>query len=234
MFGKKTFAALLSAAALISGASTSQAAVTTTNFQSTASLENTGVTFNGSVTYDDVAKLLTFNLKNTSSFQSVITGFYFNIAGDAVASYNAVNNVTSVGVDEAAFADNNSLSPFGTFDAGVALTNLSQQQVRGIDEGETGIFTFDVSGLEAGSLSSIDFLTDKNSGGGISGALAVRYQSVGENAELSDKVFGGAVGGGNPNNPPAVPLPPAAWMGLITLGMIGYKMRQKKLDASIA
>ena len=88
-----------------------------------------------------------------------------------------------------------------------------------------------LSGADASTLTSIDFLTDTNSGGGLTGAFAVRYQSVGLNAALSDKVFGAAIGGGG--QPPVVPLPPAVWMGLVTMGMIGVRqLRQRKLLAA--
>jgi len=230
-FFKKSLVRLAAAAGLFLGvAAPMQAGITTTSFESTDALENTGVTFDGTVKYDDVLKLLTIDLRNTSGFQSVITGFYFNIAGNAIATYNVVDAPT-VGVNEGSFAAATSLAPFGTFDSGVTLQNLSQQQVRGIDEGETGTFTFNLSGADAGTLTSIDFLTDTNSGGGLTGAFAVRYQSVGLNAELSDKVFGAAIGGGG--QPPVVPLPPAAWMGLVTMGMIGLRqLRQRKLLAA--
>jgi hypothetical protein len=158
--------------------------------------------------------------------------------------------VTTVGVDEASFGTDTSLPPFGTWDAGVKLTNLSQQQVRGIDEGETGTFTFNLLGADAGTLNALSFFTNKNSGGGLTGAFAVRYQSVGANANQSDKVMGmgvnfvdvprdpgddtppgGGGGGGGDNNPPpqAVPLPPAVWAALATMGMGGLNaLRRRK------
>lgn len=227
MLFKKSFIRLAAVAGmLLVAGSAAKAGISTVSFASTDNLENTGVTFDGSVKYDNVVGLLTVDLRNTSTFQSVITGFYFNIHGTATATYNQVDAIATPGVNEASFAANTSLQPFGTFDAGLALTNLSQQQVRGIDETETGVFLFNVSGADANSLNAIDFLTDTNSGGGLTGAFAVRFQSVGENAELSDKVFGAAIREQNP--PPAVPLPPAAWMGLVTMGMIGLRhLRQR-------
>jgi len=214
VLGAAAAAALLGFA---SGARPAGAAVTSVEFTSGDSIENTGVTFDGTISYDSVSKLLSVDLANTSSFQSVITGFFFNIAGSATADYNAADDAATAGVDESAFANNLTLSPFGTWDAGVLLQNLSQQQVRGIDEGEAGRFTFDLTGAGAGDLAAIDFITDENSGGGLSGAFAVRYQSVGDNAEMSDKVLGVVI----TPPPTAIPLPPAAWAGLATMGMIG-------------
>jgi hypothetical protein len=194
------------------------ASVTSVNFESSESIENTGVTCDGSVSYDDTANLLTLTLSNTSGFQSVITGFYFNISGDASATYDATNDPATSGVDESAFAFETALPPFGSFDAGAKLQNLSQQQVRGIDEGETGSFTFNISGADADLLKAINFLTDINSGGGLTGALAVRYQSVGPNAQLSDKVIGVSVGGEEPP-PHAIPLPPAVGAALVSMAI---------------
>lgn len=187
------------------------AGVTALNFESGGSIEETGVTFTGTLSYDDVANLLTVSLNNTSTFQSVITGIRFNVAGDAAADYRALDDAGTPGVIESAFGDGTALSPFGTFDAGASLQNLSQQQVRGIDEGETGRFTFDVSGADADRLRAIDFFTDELGGGGLSGAFAVRYQSVGADAEGSDKAVAVL----------AAPLPPAAWAGLLTMGLAG-------------
>ena len=226
---KKTAWAFLASAAVMAGAHTASAGVTSINFESAASIEDTGVTFAGSMSYDDVAHLLTVNLQNTSSFQSVITGFYFNVAGDATADYN-VADASTVGVDEGSFANDYTLQPFGTWDAGVFLQNLSKQQVRGIDEGETGLFTFDLSGPDADALRAIDFITDANSGGGLSGALAVRFQSVGRNGALSDKVLGVVIGDDNGGPPPTpVPLPPGAWAGLITMGVAGFTQLRSRM-----
>jgi hypothetical protein len=229
VIAKKTACALVaSAAAVLAGAHPAAAGVTSINFQSGASLEDTGVTFAGSMSYDDVGRLLTVDLANTSSFQSVITGFCFNVAGDATADYNASDDAGTAGVDESAFANDFSLPPFGAFDAGVFLQNLSKQQVRGIDEGESGRFTFDLSGIGAASLTAGDFFSDVNTGGGLSGAFAVRFQSVGSKGQLSDKVMGvlvddGDNGGGDNGGPPPtpVPLPPGAWAGLLTMGVAG-------------
>ena len=227
--GKGLRALGVAAVAGLVGTSAAYAGVTSLGFASTDSLEDTGVTFSGTLTYDDVAQLVTVELSNTSSFQSVITGFYFNIDGNASASYNAADNGTS-GVLESAFAFSNSLAPFGTFDAGAVLTNLSQQQVRGIDEGETGIFTFSLSGDDAGSLSATSFLSQANSGGGISGPFAVRYQSVGDNAALSDKL----VGVGDAGDPPVVvPLPPAAWAALATMGFGGLAKFRRRFRPAV-
>lgn len=215
----------LGAAAMIAmaAAGTASAGVTQVSFKTGDSLENTGVEFTGTLSYDDVSNQLSINLNNTSSIQSVVTGFYFNIAGNASATYNAVNDGSTAGVDEGAFGFDNSLSPFGTWDAGAFLQDLSVQQVKGIDEGETGKFTFNITGADANMLEALDFFTETNSGGGLEGAFAVRYQSVGDNAQFSDKVMGIIDDGPNPPPPPAIPLPPAAWAALVTMGLAGLR-----------
>lgn len=214
-------AAAMAAGVFAGAAQSASAGVTSVNFKSGASIEETGVSFEGSLSYDDMTRLLTVDLANTSSFQSVITSFFFNVAGDATADYNAVDDAGTSGVVESAFANSYTLSPFGTFDAGVFLQNLSQQQVRGIDEGEAGRFTFDVTGADADSLAALDFFTDELGGGGLSGAFAVRFQSVGPNGTMSDKVLGLLLDDETPPPPTAIPLPPAAWAGLLTMGVAG-------------
>ena len=208
-------------AAFAGAAGSAQAGVSTVNFQSGNSIEETGVTFTGSMAYDDSANLLTVNLSNTSAFQSVITGFFFNISGNAAAGYSAVDNAGTSGVNEGSFGFATSLSPFGTWDAGAFLQNLSQQQVRGIDEGETGTFQFNISGADKDALEAMDFFTDTNSGGGLTGAFAVRYQSVGLDANASDKVMGLLIDDETPGPPAEIPLPPAAWAALATMGITG-------------
>ena len=216
-----TFAAVAAAAVALTGvAQPASAGVTQLSFQSGDSIENTGVTFDGTLSYDDAAKLLTVNLSNTSSFQSVITGFYFNVAGNATIDYNVTDDAGTAGVLESAFDNDNTLSPFGTFDGGVFLQDLSMQQVKGIDEGETGIFTFDIDGPDAGSLTAGSFFSETNDGGGLESPFFVRYQSVGDRAADSDKV--GAV---------AVPLPPAAWAALLTMGVAGMTRLRKRVTA---
>ena len=208
-------------AAFAGAAGSAQAGVSTVDFQTGNDLENTGVTFTGSMAYDDSANQLTVNLSNTSAFQSVITGFFFNIHGNAAAAYSAVDNAGTVGVNEGSFGSATTLQPFGTWDAGAFLQNLSQQQVRGIDEGETGTFKFNITGADKNILEAMDFFTDTNSGGGLTGAFAVRYQSVGPNAALSDKVMGLMIEDETPPPPTEIPLPPAAWAALATMGITG-------------
>jgi hypothetical protein len=215
------------AATLLAGWPTAaDAGVTQIQFTSGAGIENTGVTFAGTLSYDDVADLLTVRLSNTSAMRSVITGFYFNVAGDgATAGYRTADDASTAGVVESSFGGAATLNPFGTFDAGAALQDLSQRQFRGIDEGETGVFAFDVAGARAGSLRAADFFHEQRSGGGLSGAFAVRYQSIGDAGNQSDKVVGALSG------PLAAPMPPAVWAGLstMTLAAMGhYQARRRR------
>ena len=219
----RTIGAAAVLAAFAGAAGSAQAGVSTVNFTTGDSIEQTGVTFTGSLAYDDSANTLTVNLSNTSAFQSVITGFFFNNSGNAAASYTAVDNAGTIGVSEGSFGSATSLSPFGTWDAGAFLQDFSQQQVHGIDEGETGSFTFNITGADKDVLGAMDFFTGTNSGGGLTGAFAVRYQSVGPNSALSDKVMGLLIDGGEEAPPPPaeIPLPPAAWAALATMGVTG-------------
>lgn len=197
---KKVLLALVAALGMSSAA---QAATTSVPIITGTCLEDTGVTFSGDVTYNSDTQVLQISLTNTSGFQSVITGFFFDITGDSTATFTDVNDPATTGVDESAFEEDTSLPPFGDFDAGVSLADLSMQQVKGIDEGETGVFTFNISGTGADTLEAADF-------GFNEGQFAVRYQSVGLDAEGSDKCT--AV---------IIPLPPAVWSALATAGFAG-------------
>ena len=194
----------------------------------TESQENTGVGFTGSIAYDSAAKDVTVTLTNTSSLESVLTGFVFNIDADVTASYDAANDASTAGVDEGAWAFETSntvgqsvTGPFGVWDAGAALLVLSQQQIRGVNTGETGIFRFLLSGPEAGLLTTESFTTKFNTADGLSSFFLARFQSVG--GEDSDRMVAGVE-----NPPQAVPLPAAAWGGLALIGGLGAARRFRR------
>ena len=212
------------AAGLLAGIASSAGAATQAVVTSTGSENATGVTFSATLNYDEAIQQLTVDLTNTSGFQSVITGFLFNINGDASATYSAVDDGGTAGVDESAFAEDTSFSgPFGTFEEGIFLQDLSVEQVKGIDEGETGSFVFNVSGTDASTLVALDFASEISDGAGDNDAVfLVRYQSVGENAEDSDRAFG------EPGETPVIPLPAGVWGGLATLSGLGFFSRFRR------
>jgi len=173
-----------------------------------------------------VDSLLTLTLSNTSPTANggYLTGFVFNGAGGATASLNLglssanVSKFVDLGPTEAA-------NPFGHFEFGAALGgNWSGggSPKKGIGDGETGTFVFNVGDTDTSSpLSVYDFVTD----GGVGASnehfgygFLVRFRGFEDGG--SDKVPG--LFTKPPMDPPvAVPLPAGAWMGLATMAAIG-------------
>ena len=101
----------LAAAALALGLTASVASAASTTFNITDGTPHSGLgTYTGTIDYDG-AGLLSISLTNTSPAANggYITGFLFNIDGNASASYNAIGGDTFQGVtDEPA-------NPYGIF-----------------------------------------------------------------------------------------------------------------------
>jgi hypothetical protein len=125
--------------------------------------------FTGLLTYEadpfDTVGLLTVELTNTSEAASdqYLTGFLFNIAStDPNASAGLLGDpppthpflqCTGAGLNGSLFGD--------PYDAGAALDGDFQNNSlpeRGIASGETDVFEFEISALDAGELSAITFI----------------------------------------------------------------------------
>jgi hypothetical protein len=189
-----------------------------------ASTEGLGA-FTGSISYDDVSTL-TIKLTNTTPVGSgFITGFVFNIAGDALATLSP--NPTGSFSDLRTSGASNPLeaNPFGTFEAGAGLGSNGNLKFLGGGSPNDGIavgseqtFTFNVTGTDATSLRVIDFLSEMSSGNQNNEAsFVVRFRGIDARAG-SDKVPATA----------AVPLPPAAWSGILTLGFAGFTALKRR------
>jgi hypothetical protein len=166
-------------------------------------------TFEGWISYDNVSKF-TVSLTNTSPIDNggYITGFVFNIDGNATATLNpnptgSFQNLLSPGAP-----------PYGSFDAGAALGgdwSGGGSPLAGIGVGQTMVFEFDITGPDASSLSVENFLSRLSQGQGGNGkteAFVVRFRGFED-------------GGSNMVPAIPIPLPPAASAGLGTMGMIG-------------
>jgi hypothetical protein len=200
---------LLSLAALFSASAVQASSV---NISSAGGLSTEGLgAFTGTVTYDDVSQL-TISLTNTTpSAGGFLTGFVFNINGDATATLNPDPTGSFEGVT------NESASPFGTFDAGAALGGDftgGGSPNNGIAVGNTMNFVFDITGnngFDVSTLTAEDFVSQISSGQGqnpYDAAFVARFKGMANGG--SDAVSGTVVH--------AIPLPSAAWSGL---GMLG-------------
>jgi hypothetical protein len=196
-------------------------------------------TFTGSLTYDD-ASLLTLILTNTSPLANggFITGFAFNVNGNATATYIDGDNPATTNVDEDAFDNTGSVSaaPFGTFEAGAAIGGDwlgSGKPQPGVGVGETRTFLFQIAGLAASSLKVNDFISESSLGGAKSAPMIVRFRGFDDGG--SNKVPAEILelpSEGPPVGPPVViPLPPAVWTGLATMTLVGLVMARRKVLA---
>jgi hypothetical protein len=225
-------AAALSASVASSAASAGTVNIVSDNANST---ENLG-SYEGSLTYDSGLSLLTVVLKNTTTGVSSarLTGFVFNIDGNATATFVDADNLSTAGFNESAFNNtgSESASPFGTYDFGAAIGGNflgGGSPNPGIGIGGTGTFQFNVSGPAAGSLDVSDFFVTEN--GETSYPFVVRFKAI-DPGGRSDKVPGTLVPGGGGGH--VVPLPPAAWSGLATMALSGFYMGRRKLKALMA
>lgn len=188
---------------------------------SASSTENLGA-FTGSVDYafDEIAGIgtLTISLTNTSDPDNggYITGFVFNI--DAA---NVVADLIS-GTHAFLNAPNQNAMPFGNpFTAGAALGANPQAQsgnfqgggnpTRGIAVGDTGTFTFAVTGAAASTLTPMSFVS-----GSYAHNFIVRFR--GFNDDGSDKT---------PAIPVSIPAPATTLLPLLGLaGLSGGRRRR--------
>jgi hypothetical protein len=185
---------------------------------------NTGVTFDGLIDYDEATGVLTITLNNTSPLNSSATGLAFNIAGtpDVTVAYDDTDNPATAGVLENEFTLESPLNfaPFGEFEYGLSSGNVAPNNSQGVNPGETGIFTFALSGPDTAALSALSFISALSTlpPGDQPSLFGVRFQSVGENFEGSDRATG-----------VPIPLPPGAWAGLATLGAMALVQLRRKL-----
>lgn len=191
-------------------AGTAQAA-SSINITSGDSNEGLGA-FSGTISYDEALGSLSILLENTSPVDNggYITGFLFNIDGDATPTLNPdpQNNFDGV--------SNENGAPYGTFESGAALNGNflgGGNPNAGIGVGDSATFDFDVTGTDAGSLLASNFLGESSSQGDNSASFLVRFRGFDD--EGSDKVTG-----------VAAPSPAAATAGLVLLG--GMLMRRRR------
>jgi hypothetical protein len=170
---------------------------------------------------------LTIELTNTSNPANggYLTGFVFNIDGDARANLTA--NPTGsffdvLGPEPAA--------PYDAFEFGAALAKKGRadgdflsggDSKRGLGVGQSGIFHFAVSGPAVPTLKARSFLSESRSAS--DGSVAVFLaRFMGFNNGGSNKAPGTTT----------VPLPPAAWTGLTLLGMIACLKVRRRLQTA--
>jgi len=250
----KTARLLIAAAALSLAPSLSLAGTSTANIQSDTSIHNLG-SFTATVTYDNVAETLTFNLDNTSAGK--LTGFAFDITGDNTATFDKVKG--SAWKDDRNHKGFVIAKPYGNYEGGAALHGKFGANGNGIAAGDNKSFAFKVSGPTAATLTAADFVTGPGntqvvaSFAGfrhgktdrVGGILSTGTQTT--TTTTTNNLGGNPLGNNDPGSnlrpemllllpPPthAVPLPSAAWSGLMTLAAIGLFPILRRLRAKLA
>ena len=250
----KTFrltAAAVAVAAILISTSAASAGTTTCRLDSDPSSSRRGVgSFGGTATYDDASGLLTFVLDNTSSAR--LTGLAFKLTDGAEGAYvdgdDAQTRRDDDAFDDARRGRNGAVKAkrFGTFDAGAALDGKwgrGKGAKRGLDAGESQTFIFRVNGgkgLTAADLLGGDasvvasFKSRQKDGVAGSVSLLPGEQSgnlPGRDLDPSEANNGNNSGGGSGggNSPVAIPLPPAVWTGMATLGVLALPAVRRRL-----
>jgi MYXO-CTERM domain-containing protein len=189
-------------AVVVFAANASASTVTSTSIFGNAGIEGLGA-YTGTITYD-TAGLLEIMLENTSPAANggYITGFVFDVDADVDLSLSLTPDPAPF-----QFVQNESGSPFGTFDFGAALGGNflgGGNPTGGIAVGDSRMFVFNVSGSDAGLITASDF---------VDSGFLVRFRGFEDGG--SDKVPG-----------TVVPTPAAALAGIAMLGMLGLRRRQ--------
>lgn len=184
--------------------------------------------FSGSVkySYDDVLEVgtLVVTLDNTTDddLGGYITGFVFNIDGDATATFNPDPQFNFEGVT------NESASPFGTFDAGAALggnfTGGGNPTIGIAVDDPARDFVFDITGADAATLTAGSFLTETSSGNDNNTAFfVVRFKGFDDGG--SDKVASNPPS--DPSSGQTIPVPAAFVPGIVMLAIIGTRRKRR-------
>lgn len=192
-----------------------------------------------------------------------LTGIAFDASGIAAkyADPDGGHKPNTNGFDELRNRNGNiQAAPFGTYHAGTALDGrwVAGGATRGIGAGTSQTFVFDITAANASSLTAADFLTPGRNGQEIVAAFKKLHR---DRSDRAGAIINGAMttftssisgtgndtgsGGGNtlpqpvgdPGlvvlTPSAVPLPPAVWMALTTLGLAGTVMLKRKQNVMV-
>jgi len=223
-------------------ATSARAGITTVNFSSDYSQHHL-TQFDGVATYDSSTGTLSLAVINTTSASS--GGFLTGIALSAKGPTMALENTTGF-VDARNRKGIVDAGPLGKYTAGATTGGdllKGKHPTDGIAAGSSRVFTFQTTAANAGSLTVDDFLTPGKTGqeivarfkklshhgndrggavmsGSVSSLLSSQFDPVNETGLLPQDGSIPTPGPSTVVTTTAVPLPPAAWMALITIVMV--------------
>jgi len=185
------------------------------------------VSFSGTLSYDSVLSRLTIFLENTSPTTTdlSLTGFLFNSAGDAVATYNDPD--PNAGFQAIADGPGGNAGVFGQYEFGAALGGnflSGGNPDNGFFPLESGNFFFHVTlnGTDAGdAVTAEDFLKLAGMDSEKQSPFVVRFRSAG--GEGGENIAGVKM---QAPPPPVIPLPAAAWSALSGLALLPVVRRR--------
>jgi len=190
--------------------------VTEVDFQRATGLNSLGA-YSANLKYDTTG-MLWVSLANLSPLANggTITGFVFNINGDASASYVPILSDTFANLNGGSV----NAAPFGEFEHGAAIGGNflgGGSTNSGIAVGDSRTFKFNVTGIDAGSLAAADFFSELSTGTGAGAdyqTFVVRLRGFEDDG--SDKVPG-----------TMIPSPAAFGAGLSLLACLGLTRRRR-------
>jgi hypothetical protein len=155
-FAMKTLRTLALAVAIGTGGNAFAGPVEV-DFNSTTSQKGLG-SFSGTAFYDNTAHTLTIDLTNTSAGK--LTAFAFEVEPGDAAKYERPGK-HAPWRDDRNHKEIVKAKPFGNYEAGAAVNGMwgSLAAKKGIAAGGSGVFVFDVTGANVGTLTTADFFT---------------------------------------------------------------------------
>jgi hypothetical protein len=238
--GSKTAAGLAAAVILLVAGAPARAGLITSG----TSLSGLG-SFSGSISYTDInatSATLTVSLTNTSSPKvgGFLTSFIFNNPGNDITGAKLTSgpaNFSLFGASEkkgqTSYQDLISGNPFGSFDLGVTTDSKPKNNSGfegggkpslGLGVGQTGVFTFTLTGHDLDTLTDASFGDAFSTGGGEGSAFFLaRFRGFLNGG--SDKVTG-KTGTITPN---VTPEPSTALLGAVGAGCLaGFRWLRRR------
>ena len=256
MFGKHVLKAAVVCAAALLTASVAKAGITSVTFASDTSVHNLAQFQGTAVYDSSTGKLsITVENTTAANKDGYLTAIGLSAKGPT-ATFEDATPTSAANAKFDDLRNKNDIvnaKPYGKFDAGAGIAskwNSNKGAAHGVAAGSGKTFVFDVTAADASTLDVMDFMSASKSGEEV--VASFRKLSHHHNDRAGAKTTGTMMtltdnnGGLNNQNQPigevgllpigpsdrgpasvsAVPLPPAAYMGLLTIGLLGILRRK--------
>jgi hypothetical protein len=254
-FGKHVLKAAVAFGAALLTASTANASITSVTFDSDTSVHHLSQ-FQGTAVYDSSTGKLSITIENTTAGKK--GGYLTAIALNGTGPSATFEDATPATAKNAKFDDLQNkngvvkASPYGKYEIGAGVAgkwNKNTGAKHGVAAGSGMTFIFDTTATDKSTLDVMDFMSANKSGEEVvasfrklakhrndqAGATVTGTMSTLTNQDQPISETGLLPLDTNDHGPAsvsAVPLPPAAYMGLLTIGIFG--MLRRKLGLAVA